>query len=71
MAAERDWNGAGPIGANRFRHYGNFISAASTATVKDHEYPDGSLAVFHGPRCLGRYDEKATLKEKRTEKRAA
>jgi transposase len=25
------------------------------ATVRVHEYPDGSLAVFHGPRCLGRY----------------
>ena len=41
------------------------------ATVKVHEYPDRSLAVFHGPRCLGRYDEKATLNEERTEKRAA
>ena len=20
-----------------------------------HEYPDGTLAVFHGPRCLARY----------------
>src|SRR3977135_3323042 len=26
------------------------------ATVKVHPYPDGSLAVFHGRRCLGRYD---------------
>ena len=28
------------------------------ATVKVHEYPDGGLAVFHGRRCLGRYDGK-------------
>jgi hypothetical protein len=26
------------------------------ATVKVHQYPDGGLAVFHGRRCLGRYD---------------
>jgi len=23
--------------------------------VRVHEYPDGSLAIFHGPRCLARY----------------
>ncbi len=28
------------------------------ATVRVHEYPDASLAIFHGPRCLARYDEK-------------
>jgi hypothetical protein len=27
-----------------------------TADVKVHEYPDGTLAVFHGPRLLARYD---------------
>ena len=26
------------------------------ATVRVHEYPDGSLAIFDGPRCLARYD---------------
>ncbi len=26
------------------------------ARVRVHEYPDGTLAVFHGPRCLARYD---------------
>jgi transposase len=26
------------------------------ARVRVHEYPDGALAVFHGPRCLARYD---------------
>ena len=28
------------------------------ARVKVHVYPDGSHAVFHGPRCIGRYDDK-------------
>ena len=27
------------------------------ARVKVHAYPDGSLAVLHGPRCLCRYDQ--------------
>jgi hypothetical protein len=27
------------------------------ARVKVREYPDGTLAVFHGPRCLCRYDQ--------------
>ena len=26
------------------------------ATVKVRRYQDGSYAVFHGPRCIGRYD---------------
>jgi transposase len=29
------------------------------ARVRVHEYPDGTLAVFHGPRCLARYDDQA------------
>ena len=28
------------------------------ATVRVHEYPDGSLAIFDGPRCLVRFDRK-------------
>ena len=32
----------------------HFVKAA----VKVHQYPDGGLAVFHGRRCLGRYDGK-------------
>jgi transposase len=32
------------------------------ARVRVHVYPDGSHAVFHGPRCLGRYDEKGRLR---------
>jgi transposase len=31
------------------RHH--FVKVA----VRVHEYPDGSLAIFHGPRCLARY----------------
>ena len=32
-------------------------------TVRVHEYPDGTLAVFHGPRCLVRYHADARLIE--------
>ena len=32
------------------------------ARVRVHLYPDGSHAVFHGPRCIGRYDEKGQIK---------
>ena len=32
------------------------------ARVKVHVYSDGSHAVFHGPRCIGRYDENGALK---------
>lgn len=31
------------------------------ASVKLHEYPDASLALFHGPRCLARYDQQGAL----------
>jgi hypothetical protein len=30
------------------------------ARVKVREYPDGTLAVFHGPRCLARYSAQST-----------
>jgi hypothetical protein len=30
-----------------------------TVTVRVHAYPDGTLAVFHGPRCLARYTRMA------------
>ncbi|MEK7763203.1 MAG: ISNCY family transposase [Nitrospirota bacterium] len=32
-------------------------------TVRVHEYPDGTLAVFHGPRCLARYCAEGMLQE--------
>jgi len=31
------------------------------AKVRVHEYPDGTLAVFHGPRCLARYDSQGRI----------
>jgi hypothetical protein len=31
------------------------------ARVRVHEYPHGALAVFHGPRCLARYDAAGEL----------
>lgn len=33
------------------------------ATVRVHEYPDSTLAVFHGPRCLARYDAEGQWRE--------
>ena len=35
-------------------------------TVRVHEYPDGTLAVFHGPRCLARYHADGRLIESDT-----
>jgi len=29
--------------------------------VRVHEYPDGRLAIFDGPRCLARYDQHERL----------
>jgi len=37
------------IPADRHRHH--YVKCR----VRVHEYPDGTLAVFHGPRCLARY----------------
>jgi len=33
------------------------------ARVKVHLYPDGSHAVFHGPKCIGRYDAKGAIRD--------
>jgi transposase len=41
------------------------------ARVKVHIYPDGSHALFHGPRGIGRYDANGALKDSHDEKRAA
>ena len=38
------------IPADRHRHH--YVKVR----VRVHHYPDGHLAVFHGPRCLARYD---------------
>jgi hypothetical protein len=37
------------------RHRHHYVKA----TVRVHEYPDGRLAIFDGPRCLGRFDTDA------------
>ena len=34
------------------RHRHHYVKAR----VRVHEYPDGTLALFHGPRCLARYN---------------
>jgi len=39
------------------RHRHHYVKAK----VRVHEYPDGRLAVFHGPRCLARYDTSGNL----------
>lgn len=47
------WNGrAWQIPPQSHRHH--YVKA----TVRVHEYPDGSLAVFDGPSCLARFDRK-------------
>jgi len=33
------------------------------ARVKVRQYPDGSHAIFHGHRCLGRYDDKGAFRQ--------
>jgi transposase len=33
------------------------------AKVRVHDYPDATLALFHGPRCLARYGEDGSLQE--------
>ena len=33
------------------------------ARVKVHVYSDGSHALFHGPRCIGRYDQNGTIRD--------
>ncbi len=39
------------------RHRHHYVKAK----VRVHEYHDGQLAIFHGPRCLARYDSKGDL----------
>jgi transposase len=49
------WNGlALQIPPQRHRHH--YVKA----TVRIHEYPDGSLAIFDGPTCLARFDPTGT-----------
>jgi hypothetical protein len=41
------------------------------ARVKVHVYADGSHAVFHGPRCIGRYDQNGTIRDAKTPPKSA
>jgi transposase len=52
------------IPADRHRHH--YVKAR----VRVHEYPDGHLAVFHGPRCLARYTAWGELIETPTRRAA-
>ena len=40
-------------------------------TVRVHDYPDGRLALFHGPRRIARYDRNGRLEEEHPDQRAA
>ena len=48
------------------RHRRHYVKAQ----VRVHEYPDGTLAVFHGPRCLARYHANGEPLETPTRKAA-
>jgi len=49
------------------RHRRHFVKV----TVQVHEYPDGTLAIFHGPRRLARYRSDETLIEEDAVTRSA
>ena len=49
--------------ASRSRPTASAITT-SRQEVRVHEYPDGHLAVFHGPRCLARYTAEGELDRK-------
>jgi len=52
------------IPADRHRHH--YVKV----TVRVHEYPDGTLAVFHGPRRLARYSAAGTLLDEPSQRAA-
>jgi hypothetical protein len=53
------------IPEDRHRHH------YAKARVRVHEYPDHTLALFHGPRRLATYHADGTINEERTEQQAA
>jgi hypothetical protein len=63
---------------NTVRYYGRVLQLPASplrrhfvrATVRVHEYPDGTLALFHGPRCLARYRADGSLIEQPTRRDA-
>ena len=48
------------------RHRRHYVKAR----VRVHEYPDGTLAVFHGPRLLARYSAQGDIIENNDSKAA-
>ena len=54
------------VAANRHRHH--FVKAK----VRVHDYPDGELAIFHGPRCIGRHQSDGSpIKQEESKQKAA
>lgn len=53
------------IPADRHRHH--YVKAR----VRVHEYPDGTIAVFHGPRCLARYTAEGASADGKTDAKNA
>ena len=52
------------IAANRHRHH-------SSRRRRVHDYPDGELAIFHGPRCIGRYQpDGSPIKQEESKQKA-
>ncbi len=49
------------------RHRRHYVKAK----VRVHEYPDGTLAVFHGPRRLARYQADGAVLDETKQSRAA
>jgi len=49
------------------RHRRHFVKV----TVQVHEYPDRTIALFHGPRCLAGYTEDGTLIPQENQTRSA
>lgn len=49
------------------RHRHHYVKAR----VRVHEYPAGTLAVFHGPRCLARYTADGVLADGKTDAKSA
>ena len=64
---------------NTLRYHGRVLQLPKSplrphfvkAKVRVHHYPDGTLAVFHGPRCLARYTGNGPLCQPANQARAA
>ena len=49
------------------KHRNHFVKVK----VRVHAYPDGELAVFHGPRCIGHYQSDGSLIKREGNKQTA